>query len=216
MPPLRTLSLLPLALFCAALGGQEPALKLPAEAEDAVVEPRAEHGEHASYRRRARRRDLLRQIRFGATLQVVMPLRDLKDALDRRTGFGLGVQWSRDHGDWHTSRTRLEWNTYPEGEAVAGVRTYAKDYVLSFDHLFKLNQGSVQTYLVAGLGGSLWDLERSAAGIRETRWTTKLAITAGAGVLIGERVGLEARYVASSTARTFDANTLQMSLGWRF
>ena len=143
-------------------------------------------------------------------------MRDLKESLDGRTGFGLGVQWTHDHGDWHASRTRLEWNTLPESSPVPGTRTYAKNFILSWDHLFKLNQGVSQAYLVAGIGGARWYLEQTTDGRRDAQWTTKPAITAGAGVQIAQRVNLEARYVVSSINKTFDANTLQMSLGWRF
>lgn len=211
MPLVRSLYLVPLVCAGLALAAQgapsAPEDKTPAVAhrekeEDCPVRFRFHHSHPA----------------FGAYVQVDTPLRDLKESLDRRTGLGLGVQWTRDHGDWNASRTRLEWNTFPEGGAVGsqGTRTYAKNYILSFDHLFKLNQGWSQAYLVAGLGGARWDLEQTTAGQRSSLWTTKLAVTAGAGVQLGRRVNLEARYVVSSVGSTFDANTLQASLGWRF
>jgi opacity protein-like surface antigen len=147
-----------------------------------------------------------------------MPLRDLKESLDQRTGYGLGAQWTHEHGDWHASRTRLEWNTFPESGPVgaAGTKTYAKNYILSFDHLFKLNTGTTQAYVVGGLGGARWCLEQTTATTYDSRWTTKLAITGGVGVQFANRVNLEARYVVSSVGKTFDANTLQASLGFRF
>lgn len=67
-----------------------------------------------------------------------------------------------------------------------------------------------------GIGGSRWYLEQTTAGLRDARWTTKLAITGGIGLQIAKRMNLEARYVVSSVDRTFDANALQVSLGWRF
>jgi len=97
-----------------------------------------------------------------------------------------------------------------------GTKTYAKNYILSFDHLFKLNRGSHQAYVVAGLGGARWGVEQSTGALRSSDWTTKLAITGGVGVQLADRVNLEARYVVSSIGKTFDANTLQASLGWRF
>jgi hypothetical protein len=210
MPLASRLSLIALASAGSLLAAQEPAPK-PAEkpaaerhADEDDCHPRFRFHHHHSV--------------FGAYVQADAPLRDLKESLDRRTGLGLGVQWTHDHGDWNASRTRLEWNTFPEGGPVGplGTRTYAKNYILSFDHLFKLNQGWSQAYLVAGLGGARWDLEQTTAGQRTSLWTTKLAVTAGAGVQLGRRVNLEARYVVSSVGSTFDANTLQASLGWRF
>ncbi len=211
MPLARSLYLVPLAFAGAALAAQEAAPR--PEAKAPVAEPAKEDSDcHVRFRFHHH------PSVFGAYVQAVAPLRDLKESLDRRTGLGLGVQWTHDHGDWNASRTRLEWNTFPEGGAVGpqGTRTYAKNVILSFDHLFKLNQGWSQAYLVAGLGGARWDLEQTTAGQRTSLWTTKLAVTAGAGVQLGRRVNLEVRYVVSSVASTFDANTLQTSLGWRF
>lgn len=216
MPLARSLSLLPLSLLCASLGAQETApiptekttkfqQEPPSEKQDA--KPQQKHSHHIH---------LGRHSTFGAYVQGVLPLRDLKESLEGRTGYGLGVQWTHDHGDWHASRTRLEWNTLPESGPVSGTRTYAKNFILSWDHLFKLNKGESQAYLVVGIGGARWYLEQTTGGFRDSRWTTKPAITAGAGVQIAQRVNLEARYVASSIHKTFDANTLQLSLGWRF
>jgi len=216
MPLARSLYLLPLTL---ALTAQEPVpapspVEKPAEAkaEDAGKRAKAEF-RHSHHRFNFRYHPI-----FGAFAQAALPLRDLKENLGHRTGFGLGVQWTHEHGDWNASRTRAEWNTFPEGGAVGplGTKTYAKNYVVSLDHLFKLNQGRFQTYLVAGLGGARWNMEQTTAGVRTSEWTTKLAITGGVGVQIAERVNLEARYVVSSVESTFDANTLQASLGWRF
>ncbi len=217
MPLARSLYLLPLALAAASLAAQDapakPAPKdqatLPSESPVKAPESRECHRHGCFFHHHSA---------FGATVQADLPLRDLKTNLDRRTGLGVGLQWTHDHGDWGASRTRLEWNTFPEGGPVGptGTRTYAKNYLLSFDHLFKLNQGWSQAYLVAGLGGARWDVEQTSAGVRSSDWTTKLAFTAGAGVQLGRRVNLEARYLVSSVSSTFDANTLQASLGWRF
>ena len=155
---------------------------------------------------------------FGVSVQADIPLRDLKESLDGRSGLGLGAQWTHDHGDWNASRTRLEWNTFAEGGPVGllGTKTYAKNFILSFDHLFNLNSGPHHAYLVGGLGGARWYMEQNTGDLRNSHWTTKLAITGGIGVQLAERVNLEARYVFSSVDKTFDANTLQASLGWRF
>jgi opacity protein-like surface antigen len=206
---------LPLALACAALAAQEPA---PKPAEPAPAAAPAAAPEKGSEAKKDRRCQQHHESVFGVYAQADLPLRDLKESLDRRTGFGLGASWTHDHGDWHASRTRLEWNTFPEGGPVgpAGTKTYAKNYVLSFDHLFKLNQGTQQAYLVAGLGGARWGVEQTTGPVRTSDWTTKLAITGGVGVQLANRVNLEARYVVSSIGKTFDANMVQASLGWRF
>lgn len=214
------LPLLPGLLIGASLLAQEPAPKPAEPAPSAVSEkapqPPAEkaaewtndhhHWHHHSHSQ------------FGAYAQALLPQHELKEALNRGTGYGLGVQWTHDHGSWNASRTRLEWNTFAEGDPVPpqGTRTYAKNYLLSCDHLFKLNQGRAQAYAVAGVGGVRWNLEQTTQGVRSSLWTTKLAFTAGLGVQLGERVNLEARYVLSSIQTTYDGNSLQISLGWRF
>jgi len=222
MPLARSLSFLSLGLICATLSAQDPAPKTTEKTAEVKVEATKVEDSCNRCESRSRRRASYRHFHFGrsstfgAYVQGVLPLRDLKDNLDRRTGYGLGVQWTSDYGDWHASRTRMEWNTFPEGSAVAGTRTYAKNFTVSWDHLFKLNKGETQAYLVAGVGGARWYQEQNTGGLRYSHWTTKPAITAGIGVQIAQRVNLEARYVASSINKTFDANTLQTSLGWRF
>ncbi len=218
MPLARSLYLLPLALAWGTLFAQEPT---PKPEEKPVIEDGAQSRdkdkEKSSFRH-YRHSHRHRHSTFSATVQAVMPLRDLKESLDQRTGYGLGAQWTHEHGDWHASRTRLEWNTFPESGPVgaAGTKTYAKNYILSFDHLFKLNTGTTQAYVVGGLGGARWCFEQTTATTYDSRWTTKLAITGGVGVQFANRVNLEARYVVSSVGKTFDANTLQASLGFRF
>jgi len=155
---------------------------------------------------------------FGLSIQADLPLRDLKDDLDHRTGLGLGLQWTHDHGDHHASRTRFEWNTFPEGHPVGpfGTTTYAKNLVLSFDHLFRLNEGPTSAYLVGGLGGVRWTLDQHTPTTASDLTTTKLAVTAGVGMQVARQLTLEGRYVFSGIQKTFDANTVQLSAAWRF
>ncbi len=225
----RTFFLLPLGLLCASLAGQAPEprpVQKAAEQEVGTSTPDASHSDPAKPCPGCENQDSKFHIRnchphpstlgFGTYVQGILPLRTLKDDLSQRTGFGLGVQWTEHHGDWHASRTRLEWNTFPEAHAAEGTRTYAKNYLLSWDHLFMANKGKSQAYFVAGIGGSRWYLEQTTGGVREVRRATKLAVTGGVGLQISQQLNLEARYVVSSIDQTFDANTLQMSLGWRF
>ncbi|WP_306591001.1 outer membrane protein [Geothrix sp. 21YS21S-4] len=155
---------------------------------------------------------------FGMSVQADLPLRELQDSLDHRTGFGLGLQWTHDHGAAHASRTRLEFNVFPESQPVGptATTTYAKNVALSFDHLFRVSEGPARLYLVGGLGGARWTLEQKAPAFSSNLTTTKLAVTAGVGVQMARQLTLEARYVVSGIQKTFDANTVQVSLGWRF
>lgn len=217
--------LLPVALACASLSAQEPAVKpveqVPTVAPEKSVEKPAEK---VPFKDSDRTSDDWHSHRwhhhteFGAYAQAIFPQKELKQALDGGTGYGLGVQWTHEHGDWNASRTRLEWNTFAQGDPVAphGTQTYAKNYLFSWDHLFKLNQGRYQAYAVGGIGGVRWNLEQTTNAVRKSLWTTKLAVTAGLGVQLGSRVNLEARYVVSSIQNTYDGNSLQASLGWHF
>lgn len=156
---------------------------------------------------------------FGLSVQTDLPLRELKDSLDRRMGYGLGLQWTHDHGAFHASRTRLEFNVFPEGNPVgaSATTTYAKNVVFSFDHLFRLNDGPTGVYIVGGLGGVRWTLDQKTPSLPSSSLqTTKLAITAGAGVQLAKQLTLEGRYMFSGIQKTFDSNTVQVSLGWRF
>ena len=215
MPLLRLFCLLPLALACGALAAQEPTSSAKDKAPEKPVEGQAAKDKDPSWEGHHFRSH---PSEFGASVQGDLPLRDLKQKLDHRTGLGLGVQWTHDYSDWNASRTRLEWNTFPEGGGVGplATQTYAKNYLFSFDHLFKLNQGRHQAYVVAGLGGVRWDLQQTTGGFRTSEWTTKLAVTAGVGVQLAHRMNLEARYLVSSVNTTFDGNVMQASLGWHF
>jgi hypothetical protein len=192
MASARRLYLLPLAALCG----------LPLAAEDGNEKKTCHWHSHSD---------------FGAYAQINAPLRDLKDALDRRTGFGIGLQWIHDHGEHHASRTRIEYNVFPEGNPVgeAGTRTYAKNYLLSFDHLFQMNSGPTNVYLVTGLGGIRWKVDETTAGHTNSLATTKLALAGGIGIQIRKNVNLETRYVVSGIHKTFDSNMVQASVGWR-
>ncbi|MBI1751102.1 MAG: outer membrane beta-barrel protein [Acidobacteria bacterium] len=155
---------------------------------------------------------------FGFSIQADQPLRDLRDSLDNRMGYGLGLQWTHDHGEFHASRTRFEWNTFPEGHPVGpgNTTTYAKNLTLSFDHLFRLNEGPTGMYLVGGLGGVRWSLDQHTPAYDSNLTTTKLAVTTGVGLQVNRQFTVEGRYVFSGIQKTFDSNTAQISAAWRF
>jgi hypothetical protein len=156
---------------------------------------------------------------FAWQVQADGPAKDLGRALDNRIGMGLGMQWTRyrDHG--FANRTRLEWNVFPEGNAVGlgEVKTKASNYVLSFDRLYHFTGESRGLYILGGLGAVRWNVDRTpAAGTLPSTRTTKLAFTAGAGFRFNKTLSAEARYLVSSVDHTYDGNVLQASLGMRF
>lgn len=192
MPLHRGLFLVPLAFACLGL----------AAGDDTEKAPKKE----------------MRCDSFGLSVQVDSPMRELKDSLDRRMGYGLGLQWTHDHGAFHASRTRLDFNVFPEGNPVgtAGTTTYAKNMVFSFDHLFRLNEGPTGMYIVGGLGGVRWSLDQHTATYSSNLTTTKLAVTAGVGLQVSRQFTVEGRYMFSGIQKTFDSNTAQVSAAWRF
>jgi hypothetical protein len=125
------------------------------------------------------------------------------------------VHWLREHSDRRASRTRLEWNTFAEGSRAQDSRYYVKNYGLGWDHLTGLGEGRKRGYLVTGVGVSRWLVEQSSPSAVVARWSTKLSLTGGLGLRLAEGMSLEARYVITSLDRTFDANSLVVSLGWR-
>jgi len=148
--------------------------------------------------------------------QVNLPLRDLKERLDGRTGLGLGATWTHEHRDGHASRTRLEWNVLPEGPAVAGVRTQVNNYTLVFDHLWHCGGKAEGPYLVAGLGAVRWFMSETGPAASASSHTTKLTVQGGAGWRFSPSFGAEVRYAVSSMDRTLDANLVQGCLTFRF
>ncbi|MDP2877626.1 MAG: hypothetical protein Q8O00_15665, partial [Holophaga sp.] len=109
MPLARSLPFLSLGLICATLSAQDPAPKTTEKAPEVKVETTKNEDScdrcesRFSYRKSHRHFHFGRRSTFGAYVQGILPLRDLKDNLDRRTGYGLGLQWTSDHGDWHGS-----------------------------------------------------------------------------------------------------------------
>lgn len=156
---------------------------------------------------------------FGGYVQGILPTNDLSTALDGQPGVGIGLEWIHRHrGPW-SSRTRFEWNTFPEGNPVdpGQVRTSAMQYLLSFDRFFHFGEGLHTPYLVGGLGGTRWFIEQhSPEGLLLNDHTTKLAVTGGVGMRISNYFALEARYVTSGIKKSFDSNTAQLALSWRF
>jgi opacity protein-like surface antigen len=159
------------------------------------------------------------QSTFAWQAQANLPLKELGQAQDHRTGLGLGVQWRHDHGQGHSSRTRFEWNTFRESPALGAqaLKTRTSNYILSFDRLYHVSGRDGGFYVVGGLGAVRWFQDRTA-GPEPTRssHTTKLGVTAGAGWRFNDRLSLEARYLVSSLDRTFDGNVLQAGLSLRF
>lgn len=153
---------------------------------------------------------------FGASFQIIQPQHEMKTFLAEEKGYGVGLQWWHELETGRLTRTRLEWNAFSEGAREDGSKGKVKQYLIGWDHLFKLNQGNTHAYLVVGAGGVRWCLEDIQKDVRHKQTTTKLQFTAGMGVRVSRTAGLEARYVVSSVNKRFDGNMAQLSLSWVF
>lgn len=159
-----------------------------------------------------------RHSRTQAEAHVNAPLKDLKTALDGRSGAGLGLQWLKRRSGGHESRTRLEWNVFPEGHPVgiAGVKTQVSNYTLSWDHLYHFSGTQKGPYIFGGAGAIRWFVDETTPAASRSFHTTKLGVSAGIGLPLGDHFGAELRYVVSSYQRNLDANTLQAGISWHF
>lgn len=144
------------------------------------------------------------------------PTHALGTALDHDLGYGLGVHWSHGRGDHYTHRTRFDWNVWGQGPVVNGVKTQASNYTLAFDHLYRFENQEHGFYVFGGLGAIRWFMEEGAGNFSHRFHTTKLAVTAGSGYQFNRHMGLEVRYQLSSIRDTFDANTVQTAVLFRF
>jgi opacity protein-like surface antigen len=156
---------------------------------------------------------------FAWQAQLDLPTKDLGQALDNRSGLGLGAQWTHDRGNGKAARTRLEWNLFPEGHPVGlgAVKTKASNYILSFDRLYHFAGETKGAYVLAGLGGVRWFTDRTAgANPTQSGHVTKLAVTAGAGYRFTPSFSAEARYLISTLNQSLDGNMMQAGLNFRF
>jgi opacity protein-like surface antigen len=156
---------------------------------------------------------------FAWQAQLNLPAKELGQALDDRSGLGLGVQWNHDRKHGHVARTRIEWNVFPEGHPVGlgAVKTKASNYVLSFDRLYHFSGEVKGAYALGGLGAVRWFTDRTAGpGPTRSDHATKLGVTAGAGYRFSAAFSLEARYLLSNVSPNFDGNMLQAAVNLRF
>ena len=154
------------------------------------------------------------QVRGQVTLN--QPTQDLKTALDGKLGYGLGIHGLHRHGFQHTSRTRLDWNVWGQGNPVKGVKTQVSNYHLAFDHLYHFDDRDHGAYLVGGLGAVRWFTERETVLGANRSHTTKLGITGGAGYQFNRNLGLEGRVLVSSIDKTYDSTLVQGAVVFRF
>lgn len=155
---------------------------------------------------------------FGGAVQVLIPTKELGTALDDRTGLGMGLQWLHEGESPWSSRTRLEWNVFPQSRPVgpSGIETSVQQYLLGFDRLYRLGTSPQSLYLLGGVAATRWFVEEEGPGMHHRFHTTKLTVTGGLGWRFSKAFALEGRYTLSRITNAQEANTAQLSLNWRF
>lgn len=154
--------------------------------------------------------------RFGMQAAVNAPLGDLKDFVDSKPGFGVGVHGTFDLGYGHMIRPRADFNVYPQAN-FSGIKNNASNFGLGADYLYFLAGKPERLYLTGGLSAVRWSFSNDVPGFgKVSNNTTKLGIALGVGYQWNRTVGTEGRYTTSKVGENFTANALQAGVTIRF
>lgn len=162
--------------------------------------------------------------RFGIHANLNFPQSDLKDAVDNKMGYGLGVHVAVDLGQGHLLRPRFDYTQFPKW-TESGIgwseSTQFRKMALGVDYLYYVSgKASEGLYLTAGLAANRWNVkwEENVAGLGSSSLnenTTKLGLTAGLGYQFNKTFGTELTY-ESGKAWEGNANTIKAGVTFRF
>ena len=174
------------------------------------------------------------EVDFGIQGSVALPTGAFGDAdhLDRKPGFGLGIQAPIDFGDGHVLRPRLEYLGFRRNSGEINYK--ADSYLLMADYNYHVTGDREGVYFLGGLG--LHHTRRSVtrplvgASITGSSSTTGLAYNVGLGYAFSRNAALEVKYLAmhmgalglGKVARTgledsaFAAKGVQVSFSYTF
>jgi opacity protein-like surface antigen len=174
------------------------------------------------------------EMAFGLQGNVAMPIGSFGDTnhLDRRAGFGLGVQAPMDFGDGHVLRPRLDYLSMRRNSDDIFYRTDSWLFMAEYNgHLSGYKEG---VFLIGGLGlhHTRRDASRPLNGASSVCQdaTTGLAYDLGVGYAFNRNLALDVKYLGlsmgemtySKVGRTalyetaFSAGTVMVSLGYTF
>ncbi len=159
--------------------------------------------------------------RYGVQALVNVPLGDLKTYVDNNPGIGIGVQGTFDLGDGHMLRPRLDYSFYQQA-TFASIKQNVSYLSLGGDYLYFLAGRPEGLYLTAGLSAMRWSFQYQDSGTNLTSDTTKVGVAAGAGYQWDYNIGTEIRWLHSSLASHFpadshfQADSLQAAVTFRF
>jgi len=153
--------------------------------------------------------------RIGVEGLVNAPLGDLKDFVDSKPGFSVGVLGTFDLGAGNMLRPRLDYTSYPNAN-LANLRNEASNVALGCDYLYFFAQRPEAFYLLGGLSAVRWSFSTDAGFGKVSTDTTKVGLTLGGGYQWNRTVGTELRYTTSRIDSGFTANALQGGVTIRF
>lgn len=153
--------------------------------------------------------------RFGLQGTLAFPQGDLKDGVDSKMGYGLGV-----HGtfafDQHAIRPRLDYTLYSKRDLFPGFTTQVSSLNYGVDYLYFTQAKDQGLYLIGGASAVRWNIKAEGFGMSESENTTKLGLSAGVGYQWNKTFGTELRYQTSSIDQETTANNMFLSATVRF
>lgn len=178
--------------------------------------------------------------RFGLQGGIVLPEGDLKQGVDSKQGFTLGVHCTFDLGNGFAVRPRLDHVRFPSWKRSSSYSSFGTSYwtnsstqfshtAIGVDGLVYPAESQKAFYLLGGISYIAWKGEYDSSygmsgtggntNIRESdsRTWNKPGISFGVGYLIGNRGFLEARYTLSKIGDDdSSANLVVLGAGFRF
>lgn len=178
--------------------------------------------------------------RFGLQGGIVLPEGDLKQGVDSKQGFSLGVHCTFDLGNGFAVRPRIDYLQFPSWKRSSSYSSLGTSYwsnastqfshtAIGVDGLVHPTENQKAFYLLGGISYIAWkgayDSSYGLSGpggntdIRESdsRTWNKPGISVGVGYGIGTRGFLEARYTLSKIGDDdSSANLVVIGAGFRF
>ena len=153
--------------------------------------------------------------RYGVQGLVNIPTNDLSNFVDSKPGPGIGLHCTFDMWDGHMLRPRLDYSAWPE-VTLTNIKQNASSLSLGGDYLFFFAGKPERLYVTVGASAIRWSLEQQDTLSDTSRNTTKLGISAGVGYQWNATIGTELRWVHSSVSKSFQADSLQGGVTFRF
>jgi opacity protein-like surface antigen len=170
------------------------------------------------------------ETRVGVQAGLALPSGDLsrKEMLGSDPGLNLGAHAVIDLGQGHAIRPRTDYAHFRENSMRWGSgfsSTFkASNLSLGVDYLYFVNHRSTGLYLLAGISGNHWKIDRGfddlLVGPRSFNLTTtKLGYGAGVGFQVNRSWGMEAGYTfgkVGSSQYPIHADVLRLTATLRF